>query len=463
MTALPDQATTFRGRKAVTLVATLILTVVAFQLNASMITPALPDIQRALEVSVDDVSQVSSLFFLAGAVGGILLARWSDFVGRRKVLLVILAAIVVGTILCLVATNLPLLLVGRVLQGTSSAAFQLSYVILRETMSDAAFGTTLGILTAINGGVGGVDGWFGGLLTDRFGYKSLFLVILAVAVIAAVCVWLVVPRSTRERIPGKMDWWGAASLSLFLVCITYFVSSGGEQGWSSGRALLWLVGAVVFLVAFIAVEKSRKTPLIDIRHVRSRRVWPVLATTLLLLSSVFTVINFTVVILSQDNEAGFGMSASTSAFMFLMPPALIGLVAAPIAGWLAGKIGWVTVLRTGLVVCIALLAVIAFTPTSKWTLFVMIALLGIGYYGLALTASNGLGVVQSPPEAPAALPSMNSAAFGIGSSLGISIVAPVAASGGIGGYQHALWISVGIAVAAFVVSLILKPAEQAES
>jgi hypothetical protein len=54
-----------------------------------------------------------------------------------------------------------------VLQGASSAAFQISYVILAETLPAAVFPTVLGILTAINGGVGGVDGWIGGLWPTR--------------------------------------------------------------------------------------------------------------------------------------------------------------------------------------------------------------------------------------------------------------------------------------------------------
>ena len=75
-------APTLRGGRAVGLVATLILGVLSYQLNASMITPALPDIARALHEDVGAVSQVSSLFFLAGAVGGVELSRWSDFIGR---------------------------------------------------------------------------------------------------------------------------------------------------------------------------------------------------------------------------------------------------------------------------------------------------------------------------------------------------------------------------------------------
>lgn len=449
-----DRPEPLRGGRSVLLVATLILTVVAFQLNSSMISPALPDISKQLGAPMDAVSQVSSLFFLAGAVGGIVLARWSDFIGRKRALLIVLALIALGTVLCLVAPNLPVLLVGRVLQGASSAAFQISYVILAETLPAAVFPTVLGVLTAINGGVGGVDGWIGGLLADAYGFRSLFVVILVVAVVAIVAVLFAVPRDGEPSSSGRMDWWGAAALSIGLICVTYFVSTGSGQGWFSPPALLLLAGTAVSFGAFVMIEKRRRTPLVAVQHLRSRQVWPVLVVTVLTLSSVFAVINFTIVILSQNQAVGYGLNASTSALLYLTPPALIGLAAAPLSGWLAGRVGWIPMLRIGLALSIAALIVIALFPSSPWTVFAMFALLGVTYNGVVLTTTNGLGVLQSPNEAPAVLPSMNGTAFGFGASLGIAVVAPFVVSGGFG---VALWISVGISVLALVASLFLLP------
>lgn len=453
--AVHPSAAPLRGGRAVGLVATLVLGVLSYQLNASMISPALPDIARQLHEDVGAVSQVSSLFFLAGAIGGVVLSRWSDFIGRKQALIIVLSVLAVGTLLCMFAPSLPILLIGRALQGASSAAFQLSYVILSESMSAKVFGTTLGIITAINGGVGGVDGWVGGLLSDAFGFRSIFVVIFIVGLIALLCVFLVVPKTTRPVSAGRMDWWGAAVLSIALICVTFFVSQGSSAGWTAPITLLYLAGTVVSFVAFWFIEKRKRTPLISVEHLKSRQVWPVIATTILTLSGVFAVINFTVVLLSQDAKAGFGLDAATSALLFLAPPALLGVFAAPISGWLAGRRGWIRILRIGLVASTLALIVVGLLPHSEWVVFAMIALLGITYNGLVLTTINGLGVLLSPEDAPAALPGLNGAAFGIGASLGIGIVAPFAAQGTIGGYSTALWISVGITVLAFITSLFI--------
>ncbi|ERK72013.1 MFS transporter [Leifsonia aquatica] len=448
---------TLRGGRAVGLVATLVLGVLSYQLNASMLSPALPDMAKELNVDVGSVSQVTSLFFLAGSIGGVVLSRWSDFVGRRRSLIIVLAILAVGTLLCIFAPNLPILLVGRVLQGASSAAFQLAYIILSESLSAKIFGTTLGIITAVNGGVGGLDGWVGGLLTDNFGFRSVFVVIFVFGIVALLAVIVAVPRGGRPTPTGTMDWWGAAALSVALIGLTYFVSNGSSLGWVAPLTLVFLAVGVVAFVAFWLIEKRRTSPLIAVEHLRSRQVWPVIVTTVLTLSGIFAVINFTVVLLSQNAEIGFGLDAATSALLFLTPAALIGVFAAPLSGWLAGRAGWLRILRIGLLLSTIALIVIAFVPTNQGLVLAAVAFLGITYNGLVLTTVNGLGVLLSPPDAPAALPGLNGAAFGIGASLGIGIVAPFAASGSLGGVTTALWISVVITVLALITSLLIRP------
>ncbi|MWK37893.1 MFS transporter [Actinomadura sp. J1-007] len=445
------------GAKAAALVAALLLGVIAYQLNASMVTPALPEMARTLNSSLGAISHVSSLFFLAGAIAGVVFSRLSDFTGRRKTLLTVLGLTCVGTLLCALAPSLPVLLAGRVLQGLSSAAFQIAYVILNERLSARVFGTALGVVTAINGGVGGLDGYLGGLLSDHLGFRAIFAAILLVGAAATVCVAMVVPADARPVTRGRMDWWGSAALSIALVCLTYGVSHGSTDGWTRPWTLAYAIGAVVFFAVFAAVERRTATPLIAIEHLRSRRIWPVIATTVLALTGVFAVINFTVIVLSQDAHAGFGLTASRSALLYLTPAAVIGVVAAPLSGWLAGRTGWIPMLRVGLVLCVATLTLIAVFPQHRWIVFAAVAVLGVFYNGLVLTTLNGLGVTQSPKEAPAALPGLNGAAFGFGAGLGIGVVAPFAADATIGGYTAALCISIGITALALVASLCIVP------
>ncbi|HSZ51499.1 MAG TPA: MFS transporter [Caulobacteraceae bacterium] len=445
------------GGRALALVAALALGALSYQVNATMVTPVLPQIATAMRTSIARVSEVSSLFFLAGAIAGVVLARWSDFVGRRLALIAVMVALSAGTLVCVFATNLPMLLVGRILQGASSAAYPLAYMILRESLRAEIFGLALGAITAVNGGAGGVDGYVGGLLGEHLGFRSVFVAILGIALLALATVAAVVPKSVRPPSAGKMDWRGAAILSIALVALNLFVSEGSTRGWASPAALGALLGAAAAFAAFTMIERAQASPLIATHHLRSRQVWPVLATTVLTLSGVFAVINFTVVLLSQDRAVGYGLGAATAALMFLSPTAIVGVVSAPVAGWLAARRGWIRMLRIGLLLSVLLLVLIASAPRSLPVVLISVALLGLTYNGLALTALNGLGVLLSPSEAPAALPGLNGAAFGIGAGLGIGLVAPFAGAKSLTGYTDALWISAGVTALALLASAFIRP------
>jgi len=455
--AEPGATARLGGLRAAALVATLTLAVLSYQLNATMITPVLPRIAADLHVGLDRVSGVSSLFFLSGSIAGIVLARWSDFIGRKLCLMIVMALLVAGTILCIVAPNLPLLLTGRMMQGCSSAAFQITYLLLREMLRQELFGVSLGVITAINGGAGGIDGYFGGLLTEHFGVRSVFVAILGIGVLAICAAAVQLPRDEPVDKNSRMDWGGAAVLSVLLACASFFVADGAASGWASPGALAWLAGAGLAALAFWQVETRRAVPLVAPRHLRSRRFWPILATTTLTLAGIFAVINFTVVLLSQDAHHGFGLDSATAALRYLSPAALIGVLTAPVAGWLADRFGWLLVMRLGLGASLVLLGAITLHPTDPLLVMIAVALLGLTYNGLALTTLNGLGVLLSPADAPAALPGLNGASFGLGANLGIAIVAPFAAAGSEAGYVTALGISCVITAGAFIASLLILP------
>ncbi len=437
----------------------LLFGVVAFQLNASMVAPAVPEIARTLRTTPGLVGLSQTLFFLVGGIAGIALTRYSDHAGRRKILICSLVAMCIGTVAAMLAPSITVLCAGRLLQGASGSVFQITYLILRDIMTPAQFGPALGIVTAISCGVGGADQFLGGLLSDRWGFRSIFFVIFAVGIVAIAMALRCVPESTAPS-AGSMDWMGAAALSAALIFANVGVARGGSNGWADFATLLLLALAFASFVVFWYVEKRRAHPLISTKHLESRQIWPIVATTVATLTGVFAAINFTVVVFSQDPQAGFGMSATASSLLFLSPAAAIGVLAAPTTGWIAPRAGWRRVMWIGLVLTIASLAVATIWLNHKWTVFAAFALLGVFYNGLALTPINGLGVILSPEDAPGSLPGLNGACFQIGAGLGIAIVGPIVTSGRFATYQEAMWISVAMTVVALFASLWVRGAAE---
>ena len=452
-------APTLRGARTILLISALVLTVLAFQLNASLLSPALPQMAASLGVSIAEISNVQSAFFLAASVLGMVISRWSDTIGRRRALFVSLGLLLIGSMLALATSSFALLLAARVLQGASSAAFTIAFLVLSEELTGKLFGVAVGVVTAVNGGLGGLDGYIGGALTDALGWRSLFAVILALGIVATVMAMIFVP-GRRPAEHARMDWLGALVLAVLLVSLTQFIGAASSRGLGSGTLVLLAI-VVLSAVLFIRVERRVRQPLIAVSALRSRFVWPVIASTFLTVAGVFSATNFTVVMLSQDVEVGYGLDATMSGLLFLTPAAVAGVVAATFAGWVAQRVGWVHTQRIATGILVVLMVLVALSATEQWVVFALLIITGAFYIGTFQTTANGLSVLNSPPDAPGSLPGINGAQFGLGAAAGIALVAPLADLATEIGYRSAFIVSAALVGGGLMCSLILKPAAAA--
>ncbi|WP_101951768.1 MFS transporter [Mycobacterium sp. 3519A] len=448
------------GKRVAFMVAALLVAVMSFQLNATMLAPAIRDIET--ELGDGAFAAMSTYFYLAGAVGNVVLVRWSDFVGRKRMIFGVLGVLFIGCLMCVVSTSLPIVLIGRFLQGVSNVTFGLAFLIMRERLDGKTFGFCSGLVTAMSGGVAGVDGLVGGYLSDNFGYRSIFALIGVVGLLGIVLCAVSVPADEPDRVaPGRMDWAGAALIALGVAGINLFFSSGGNSGWTSPLALGFIIAAMVALVALVVVEKRLAHPLVNIDQIRSREAWPLIVLTILNMGSFLVVLGFIVPYIAEDKDSGFGLSGVMTALLFITPAALIQLVVSPLAGRTAVRIGFVTLLRVGMVSALVVMVLLALFAHSLALLAIFVALLGVTYFGMAMTAMGILGVVQAPEDEPGSLPGISNAAYGIGSSLGFAWAGPIVGSGTASSFQLALWICIGIGSVSLVMSLILRPRKNA--
>jgi predicted MFS family arabinose efflux permease len=295
-------------------------------------------------------------------------------------------------------------------------------------------------------------------MVDHFGYRSIFVLILVVGLAAIGLATKAVPADDPGRAAsGRMDWVGAALIALAVAGIDLFLAQGGHSGWSSPTALGFIAAAIVALVAFVVVEKRVAKPLVDIEEIRSRYAWPLLVVTVLCLASFTMALSYIVPSIAENDDVGFGTSAQMTALLFLTPAAVAQLISAPFIGRLAVRIGFVTVLRAGLIGAVPIAALLAFFAFDRDVVVLLIPALGFAFGGVAGTALSVLGVLQAREDEPGSLPGLSNAAFGVGSSLGFAWAGPIVAQGTVAGFQSALWISVAIGVVALGMSLVLKP------
>ena len=458
--------TTQRRVNVGALMAALLAACVAFQLNASMLSPALVTIEEELNTTSAAVGLTQTAFFTAAALFSLFLPRLGDIIGRKKVLAGMLVVLTIGSVVAALAPSIEVLFIARLIQGVSGPVVPLTLIMLRVEIRDAKlYGTLMGVITAVNGGIAGVDAIAGGYLAQNHGFASVFWAMAAVGAVATALLLFLAPESRAEK-KEKMDWVGVVPLVISVgTLLTAFNEAGklADANWPLVIGLI--VVAVVAFAVFWKVENRTEQPLVATYHLKQRSTWALLLTTLLTMTGVFAVMNGIIPALAQDGVIGFGMGAEESAWWTLTPYAIAGLIVGPIAGRLAATLGYGKVLRIGMIGSVIGLTLVLLVvgSDSKLGLLGVSVLIGITYAGIGNIMLNGLGIVLSPKENPGFLPGLNAGAFNLGAGLSFAVIyavktATTPADGGAGGYYGGIVAGLVILVLALAASfLIPKP------
>ncbi|MBC7442306.1 MAG: MFS transporter [Ramlibacter sp.] len=410
------------------LMTALLAACVAFQLNASMLSPALVTMGDELGADQAAIGLSQTWFFTAAALFSLVLPRLSDIVGRKRILLGMMALMGVGSVVAAMAPDVTWLFVGRIIQGVSGPTVPLCLIMLRSAISNPRkYGTLMGFVAAVNGGIAGIDSFAGGYLAEHFGFRSIFWLMVGFSVVALVLVLFLAVES-RPAAGTRMDWLGAFCIVVAVGAVLTALNEAATlaSGFSAGTLALAIgliaVSAAAF-AAFWSVEKNGREPMVQIVHLRRRSTWAPLLTTTLAMTGIFAVINGIVPAYVQAAAPGFAVNPTQMALMILTPYALLGWLVGPFSGRLAPTFGYTRMLRIGLGGSALALAVIGIGGLGSLPLMIVgAALLGILYAGTANIMLNGLGVVLSPPGNPGFLPGMNAGAFNLGAGLSFLVL-----------------------------------------
>jgi EmrB/QacA subfamily drug resistance transporter len=450
---------TSRRRPSVTL-GVLCIGVIAYSLQQSLLAPALPDIERELVISEAAASWLLTAYLVCASVATPIAGRLGDLLGKRRVLLWVLAVLAVGTAMSAIAHSLGLLLAGRVLQGASGGIFPLAYGIVRDELPEDRIAGGIGLISSLLGVGGGAGVVLAGLILQQLSYHWLFWIPLCVVLIAFVATRALVPPSP-VRATGAVDWGSAALMSAGLVVTLVALSQTSSWGWLDPRTLaLGLLGAVL-LAAWIRRDTRSSRPLVDMRLMAHR---PVLAanTVALLVGagmwSAFTLIPR----LAQAPEAGaqgFGASVTGSG-LFLLPMTATMLFVGPLAGRLEHRFGSRPPLICGLACCTAGLVLLTLTRTEAWQLYAYSGVLGFGI-GLAFAAITNIVVEDVAEDATSVATGVNTVMRLLGGAFGVQVgAALLSANPGADGVPAAAGYTAAFAVSALALFGALAAALQ---
>ncbi|MET7952180.1 MFS transporter [Micromonospora sp. NPDC005324] len=243
-------------------------------LDTAIINVAVPSIGEDLHISPTGLSWVANAYLIT--FGGLLLlgGRSADHIGRRRVFVIGLVVLAVGSAVGAVANSAGWLIAGRAIQGLAAAlaAAAAMALVLSIFPEGPERHRALGIFAAMAGGGGAVGTVLGGVLTDSFGWRSTFLMNVVAGAVLVVLALRLVPEVREPRGRRAFDAIGAVTVTAGLGLLAYALVSTGDIGWLAGRTVGAAGLATLCLVAFVFIERRSSNPLVPLGIFRRRRL-----------------------------------------------------------------------------------------------------------------------------------------------------------------------------------------------
>ncbi|MGP3975989.1 MFS transporter [Streptomyces sp. 8N114] len=352
----------------------------------SVVAPTLPLLQRELDISPSTGALLNIVLAITGALVTPLAGKLGDRYGGKRVLIRLMAVVSVGGLVSAVAPNLPVLLLGQVLQGAMIGALPLSFIVVRKHLPTGESKVAIGLVSGMFVGGSMVGLLAAGPVAETLSRHWMF----AVPTFAVIGFTLLVNRLMPADLPGRsddagIDWPGMLLLSGILVTLMLSLAVAPD----AGSQPLVLVGLLMLLAAFvvgwIAVERRAAAPMIDLRMLARPVIWKSCVLTFVICLGTAMGVFLVPQLLDVSGDGyGFGAGATEIGFI-LLPGAVVATLAGPAGGFGEQRFGSRAVVAAAVVIMATALLALSAAHTEIWHIVVGKALIALAN-GLCVTA-----------------------------------------------------------------------------
>jgi EmrB/QacA subfamily drug resistance transporter len=350
---------------------------------------ALPQISSQLHLDAVAMSWVTMAYLLASAVMLVPLGKVADRWGRKTVFLVGNIVFLVASFLCAAATSGGFLIAMRVLQGLgTSMMVTTSMAILMSAFPPKERGKVIGMnVASVYLGLSAAP-VLGGILTQSFGWHSLFLINGTVSIFVAIAIFFAIRTEWKEAEHGKFDLQGALLYVLSLIALMY-----GFAKMPDTIAIVLAAAGVVGLMLFIRMELKVAFPVLDVKMFRDNVVYA--------LSNLSAFINYAATfavsfVLSLYLQYAKHLSPREAGMILVAQPVLMALVSV-FSGRLSDRFNPKALASTGMGISVVGLMLLAFLTVDSTNAYILSALAVLGF-GFGLFSSPNTNVVMSSVE-----------------------------------------------------------------
>jgi EmrB/QacA subfamily drug resistance transporter len=397
-------------------------------LDITAVNVAMPDMARSLNIAGSDVGWTITSYSLI--FGSLLLlgGRAADLLGRRRMFLCGLGVFVTSSLAAALAGSAATLFAARAGQGLGAAL--LSPAALSILMNTFPQGTPRTHALAAWGAVGGagaaVGVLLGGFLTELLGWQAIFVINLPIGLALAVAARRMIPADTSAPKWRGLDLPGALLATAGLGAVVFAFSQAADDGWTSAQTVILLTVGLAGLLVFVGVERRSAQPLLRIERLADRGVGGGLVMMLAAAAALFG----TFLLISLYMQGGLGTGPLLTGLGFL--PLAVALAAGVHAGQhVLQHAGLRLPMAAGFLVAAGgMLLLSGADADGSYLADVLPGMLvtGLGL-GVVLVSVSVSVMTGAPDEESGMLSGLNTTGHEIGGTIGIAVLATIAAGG----------------------------------
>ncbi|MGY5857986.1 MAG: MFS transporter [Candidatus Thorarchaeota archaeon] len=358
-------------------------------LDSSIVNVSLFTMMENFGVTINAIQWVVVAYLLIMTSTMPLMGKLGDRFGKKRIFQFGMLIFIIASFGCAISIGLEMLVLGRIVQALGAAMISangLALVTYFTTPQNR--GRAIGLNSIVLAAALATGPVLGGILTQLFGWQSIFLVNLPIGIFGLLVVQMAVPKTEPVK-ETRFDTIGAALFFSFLFLLIYYVSVSATTDLIT--SIILILGAIISFVAFYFREKSFEAPIITIEVLTDRKISASIFSALLSFMSMVP-ISFLLPFYLQE---ALGFDQTTTGFFLIVHPLIIAITG-PIAGFVSERVNAKTQTTVGLFVQFLGLAFLALSVPNILLMALGVAIMGTGLSFFSV--ANGNFIMTSAPK-----------------------------------------------------------------
>ncbi|MGH3654458.1 MFS transporter [Glutamicibacter sp.] len=441
--------------------------------ESAMIFIALPSMMHEFNVDTAAIGWAATAFLLVAAASAAVCGRLGDMYGRKKLLAIVLAISVVGSIISFTFGSLEGVILGRALQGVAGATLPLCLGLARQELPQDKVPNVIALIAGSSFLAGAGGNLIAGVLLQLGNWKALFVVSGIMGAVAALMVVFLLKSSPLARGPVRgIDYVGGLLFAPAVALVLYGLTNASAWGLLDGKTLGFVLGGLAVAAIWVWWELRVQNPMINLRLMKSNKMaLTQLCTAVLGIGPLVAVGILTPLILlaPATDPAGLGVSPAVGGLV-IFSAATLSFIGSPFSGKVAAAVGARRALLIGIVISFIGYSMMFWADNTLLTFIINTYVIAIGVM-FAYTAFPNLVAESVPLENTSEGMGINTVTRTIFMAVGTTVLTMALASSTVegttvsteAGFNTAYIIISASCVVAFFLALRIKDAPRTEA